>query len=213
MKLLNFLALSLAFIAFTSCQPKTAEVASVSNATDASINGSWSTDCLVNNSSSALETFQVENGVLTMATLFYSGTLCEQDKLIATLIQNGQLTLSGANAALDGGNNYEWLQTVAVAIPNDSSIVDFLNNESACGTSSWTINQHVSILGCSAANAFDFSQVAPGTIHYGVFKIDAEATPNSLLFGEDCTIPGYEKICPTEQNRPTVFRNLTYFRR
>lgn len=212
MKQINFLVLSLAFIALTSCNPKVEITESASSA--ATIDGVWSTDCLVNGSDSMLKTFQVQNGALTMATLFYSGTVvCDQSKQSATFTQYGQLTLTGDNAGLADGKNYEWVFSAILVTPNDSDTVDLLNNGNACGSNAWVKDQAQFIFACDFTPAFNLSQVTFNTTHYGVYHIDTAVTPNYLQFGDSCSLPGYEDICPAIQDRPTAYSGTTYFRR
>lgn len=213
MKQKNFLGLGLLAIAFTGCQVKVAEIATSSAAPSASIVGIWSTDCIADNSDSYIKSFEVKDDTMTVATLRYVGTrTCDQASLGATIMQSGPLTISDDSASIAGGKNYEWQLTAAVLVPNSAAITAMLNNDNACGSNSWVINQPGFIFGCAVGGGFDLSQVSLNTVHYGVFNIEAAATPNYLQFAE-CAIAGYQEICPSASDRPATLGGTVYFRR
>lgn len=212
MKKRNYLGLGLAIIALSSCQVKVGEVETSSQT--ATIEGTWSTDCIANSSDSYIKTFSVENGTMTMATLNYTGTrLCDQANLASTVIQSGLLTNTGDNASITNGKNFEWKMSSVTLTPYSAAFADMLNAGNVCGSSSWAINQPGFLFGCNAGVDFDLSQVSFNTIHYGVFTIESSATPNYLQFGAECGLSGYQGICPSTSDRSTSLDGTVYFRR
>ena len=216
MKQTNIFGLGILVIGLASCQVKLDELAepSVSEATETSIVGIWSTNCMEDSSDSYIKSFEVKDDVLTMATLHYSGTrTCEQAKLSHTIMYSGAYSASGDSTAVSGGKNYQLQLSVVVAVPNTADSVSFLNDGAVCGSTTWALNQAGLLSGCNAGIDYDYSQVALNTTHYGVFKIIAAATPNILQFEADCTIAGYQGLCPSASDRPATLGGTSYFRR
>lgn len=215
MKQTNLLGLGLLVIAFSSCQVKVGGVETdVSTAPAASIVGIWSTDCIADSSDSYIKSFQVENDTMTMATSRYQGTrTCDQASLSYTIMQSGALTISGDNTSIVGGKNYELQLNVVALVPSAPAFTAMINADNVCGINTWVSNQAGFIFGCNAAGGFDLSQVSFNTVHYGVFNIEAAATPNYLHFGEECAIAGYEGFCPAPADRPATLGGTVYFRR
>ena len=202
-------------IALANCAPKAAvEEAAPASTAAPTIDGVWATACISdNNTDSYIKSFQVQNGVLTIAKLFYFNTLvCDQSKLGATLMESGDLTITGDSAVLSGGKEYEWKLNMIAVTPNAASTVTMFNNASFCGSVSWVQDQAAVVFGCNSPSMLDLTQVAYQTIHYGVFSIDAAATPVSLQFETKCADAGYEEFCPTSNERPATLDATNYYK-
>lgn len=213
MKQLNILGLSLLVMGFSSCQVKIEDIASVAAEPESTIVGIWSTACMADSNDSYIRSFEVNDGVMTMATLrYFDNRYCAPANLGATIMQSGTLTVSGDSTTVTGGKNYEWQITAATVVPNIESIVSILNDSSACGSNSWALGQAGLVFGCVIGNDFDMSQVTFNTVHYGVFDIEGAATPNYLQFESECAVAGYQNLCPTPADRPSTLGGTTYFK-
>lgn len=216
MNKVNVLGLGILAVALSSCQVKVApaEVGSVAPAVEASIEGIWSTDCIVNGNDSSINSFQVENGTLTWASSQYKNTnVCGQASLSHTFMKSGTLTITGGSSTISGGKNYELRLNVLAVVPNSADFTAMLNAGNVCGSNTWVSGQAGFVFGCVEPGAIDFSQVNPTTTQYGVFDIESAATPNYMQFESACAIAGYEGICPTANDRPATLDGTVYFRR
>lgn len=214
----NVLAISVWSLVFvSSCAVKVDELAEAStedlpaSLAPASLDGTWATTCKVDGSESMIKSFKLEDGTLTVATLnFKDSQSCEQAKLHTTVITSGPLTVKG-DSSVAGAKNYEWLVQMVVGIPYEQAMVDDLNAGSACGSNSWVAGEAQILLGCPISPNFDLTNVTYGTVHYGMYKIEDGAIP-SAQFEQECQVAGYAFLCPTAEDRPSIFDDGVFYK-
>lgn len=212
MKRINLLVIAMTALAFSSCTVKVAEIEEPSNPVE-TLDGTWATSCMEDGNNSYVRSFQLENGVLTVATLRYEGSrYCEQSSHKSTVIYSGNLTVTGDSTAIEDGKDYEWEIQSALGIPYDQSLVDDLNNNSTCGSNAWAVGQAAVLLGCLVASDFDLSNVAYGTKHYGSYYIQQNVEPPYMHFESKCEVAGYDFICPTANDRPSTTDGTVFFK-
>lgn len=212
MKQTNIFAMVFLVIGLSGCKMKLDELASVAALPPATIVGIWNTACTQDGPNSSIRSFQVVDGIMTLATIMYFGSdSCNEALMGATIMESGELTIGSDSASVTGAKNYEWKLTSAVVIPNSADIVTMLNGSSAC-SNIWELNVPGPVFGCSVAGDVDLTQVGFNTKNYGIFKIEAAATPNFLQFEEKCAVAGYYEICPTPTDRPTTLNGTVYFK-
>lgn len=177
-----------------------------------SLDGIWATACVDDGSDSYIKSFRLENGSLTVATLRYVGSeTCEQNKHSTTVMASGPFTVNG-DSAVEGAKNYEWQIQMVVGIPYEQAMVDDLNSGSACGSTSWAVGEAGILLGCPISPNFDLTNVTYGSIHYGMYKIQENASPLYSQLESKCEVTGYAEFCPTEEDRPATFGGDVFFK-
>lgn len=214
MKKMNLLMLVMLALALVSCKAKEETEAEPAATAPATIEGIWSTDCIVDNTDSYIETIQVQSGTMTWAKIHYNGsTVCDPANRMATIMKSGAITVADGEGSIAGGKNFEWQLSTAVAVPEDDAVVADLNVSNACGSNMWVKDQAGLIFACNVGSAFDLTQIMPNAVDYGVFVIESAAAPDSLQFGAKCSTPGYDGHCPTVGERPTSVDSTVYYRR
>lgn len=204
----------LSALTFSSCLPQ-AEVKEGASTDDSvkTLDGTWATECLQDGSDSYVKSMQLAaDGNMTIATIrFKATTVCDQAQMETTVMYSGPLSVK-ADAQLAGAKNYEWAMNMIVGIPYGQSIVDDLNANQTCGSNSWAAGQAGIILGCLVSPSFDLSNAVYGTVHYGVYKINEEASPVSMQFESECNVAGYAELCPTEGDRPSTLDAEVFYK-
>lgn len=204
----------LSALTFSSCLPQ-AEVKEDASTDDAvkTLDGTWATECLQDGSDSYVKSLQLgADGNMTIATIrFKATTVCDQAKIDTTVMYSGPLAVK-ADAQLASAKNYEWTMNMIVGIPYGQLLVDDLNANQTCGSSSWAVGQAGIVLGCLVAPSFDLSNTVYGTVHYGIYKIDENTTPVSMQFESECNAAGYAGLCPTEGDRPSTLASEVFYK-
>ncbi len=204
----------LSALVFSGCTPKAAveEDASTDEGVK-TLDGIWATECLQDGDGSFVKSVQLAaDGNMTIATIRYKDTtVCEQAKINTTVMYSGSMAVK-ADAQLAGAKNYEWAMSMIVGIPYDQALVDDLNANQSCGSSSWAAGQAGVVMGCLVAPGFDLTNAGYGTVHYGLYKIDESTTPVSMQFESKCSIAGYEDLCPTEGDRPSTLDATVFYK-
>lgn len=213
----NVLAVSVLSLVFaSSCSVKVDELKEASKVeipasiSPASLDGTWATACKEDGSDSSIESFKLEDGILTVATLRYKDSItCEQAKLHTTVISSGLFTLKG-DSSVAGAKNYEWQVQMVVGIPYEQAMVDDMNANIMCGSSSWVVGEAQILLGCPISPNFDLTNVAYGTVHYGMYKFGPDVILPSIQLEHECNVAGYAFICPTAEDRPSTFKDKVF---
>ncbi len=212
MNRINLMMIAVTALAFSSCTVKVGEVEEPSNPLE-TLDGTWATECVEDFSDSYVKSFKLEDGTLTVATLRYTGSrYCEPANHSSTVMFTGPLTVTGDSAAIEDAKDYEWEIQMIVGIPYDQATVDDLNNNSACGSNSWSVGNAGVLLGCNIGPGLDLSNVAYGTKHYGSYYIQQNVEPPFMHFESKCTEAGYDFICPTANDRPATTDGTTFFK-
>lgn len=214
----NVLVVSVLSLVFaSSCSVKVEELAEASSEdlpaslTPATLDGTWATICEVEGPDSTVKSFQLADGTLTVATLRYKDSLtCEQAKLHTTVIASGLFSLKD-DSSVAGAKNYEWTVQMVAGIPYEQAMVDDMNAESMCGSNTWVAGQAQILLGCQISPTFDLTNVTYGTVHYGLYKIEDAVMPTAQL-EEECSVAGYAFVCPTAEDRPSLFDDKVFYK-
>jgi len=209
--LMMIAAIASAF-AISGCTVKVGEVEEPSQPLE-TLDGTWATECMPDSNDSYVKSFELADGNLSVATLRFKDTrYCEPAKQSTMVVFSGPLTVTGDSAAVDGAKDYEWEIQMVVGIPYEQSIVNDLNNSSACGSNAWAIGNAGILLGCAVTPDFDLTNVTYGTKHYGSYYIQQNVEPPYMHFESKCEVSGYDFICPSANDRPSTTDGTVFFK-
>ncbi len=207
----NMLAAAVLGLMFSSCSVKLGEVEEESVPAP-TLDGTWATTCMEDGPNSYVKSYNLQDGVLQIATLRYEGNeSCDPAALSTTVIVSGNYTQSGDGAAEDV-KNFELEIQIVAGIPNTQAMVDDLNANAVCGYSDWAVGQPQVIMGCAIGQNLDLTNVTFGTKHYSTFEIQENVAPMYVQFGSNCAVAGYAEFCPTEGDRPADFDGTVFFK-
>lgn len=215
MRIFNILALVATALIFSSCTAKVEEIEEASEVSEeASLDGIWSTNCIVDGVDSYVKTINVASGTMTYASIhFFGDNFCNSAARGASIMKSGALTISGDHSSLAGAKNYDWDLSLILLVPENADTVNMFNVNNVCGSNTWTLDQANFVFGCAIVGVFDYTLTVPNTVDYGVIQIDSAVTPNSLQFGTACAATGYNDICTQPADRPATVSGDVYYRR
>lgn len=169
----------------------------------AEVDGSWTADCTVDNTTdSQQKTLVIDNGSMSFTIKQYSQTTtCETANLNLTFALTSSMTIGSSSTTVTGAKDFEMKLNTFTATPENSGVTAGMVSGSTCGTSQWTMGTAGTLFGCST---FGMTNLSSATVHYDIFKLTTSESTTQLQLGTSCSVSGNGSFCTTSGTRPTA---------